>query len=74
MEMDFLGDWWHVHDLKKKLEIMLYCKRKINIKNSVLDQIRYKHLNWYGHVRMKSSRNFGMVRLETGERDVFEIR
>ena len=25
-------------------------REKINIKNSVLDYIRYKQLNWYGHV------------------------
>ena len=25
---------------------------KMNIKNPVLDYIRYKHLNWYGHVRI----------------------
>jgi hypothetical protein len=26
-------------------------REKINIKNSVLDYIRYKQLNWYGHVQ-----------------------
>ena len=37
-------------------------KEKMNIKNSVLDYIRYKQLNWYGHVqrideeRLKKSR------------------
>ena len=32
------------------LEIML-LEKKMNIKNSVLDDIRYKQLNWYGHGR-----------------------
>ena len=26
-------------------------REKIDIKNSVLDYIRYKQLNWYDHVR-----------------------
>ena len=26
-------------------------REKISIKNSVLDYIRYKTLNWYGHVQ-----------------------
>ena len=26
-------------------------REKINIKSSVLDYIRYKQLNWYGHVQ-----------------------
>ena len=26
-------------------------REKINIKNSVLDYIRHKRLNWYGHVQ-----------------------
>ena len=32
----------------EKLQIM--SLEKMNIKNSVLDYIRYKQLNWYGHV------------------------
>ena len=33
----------------KKIEIIF--KEKINIKNSVPDYIKYKQLNWYGHVQ-----------------------
>ena len=29
----------------------IVLKGKMHIKNSVLDYIRYEHLNWYGHVR-----------------------
>ena len=36
--------------LRKEIEIM-FLEQKINIKNSVLDHIRYKQLNWYGHVK-----------------------
>ena len=26
-------------------------REKMNIKNSILDYVRYKQLNWYGHVQ-----------------------
>jgi len=35
--------------IRKKLETILLEKK--SIKNSVLDYIRYKQLNWYGHVQ-----------------------
>ena len=31
--------------------LMMYYKGNINIKNSVLDYVRYKHMDYYGHVR-----------------------
>ena len=35
----------------------MLLEKKINIKNSVLDYIGYKQLNWYGHVeRMDEER------------------
>ena len=44
----------------------------IKIKNSVLDYIRYKQLNWYGHVqRMDEERNG--VHLEEEGREDLEI-
>ena len=41
-------------------------REEINIKNSVLDYIRYKQLNWYGHVQkmdeeMLPLKNFGTM-------------
>ena len=42
--------------IRKKLEIAL-LEKKMSVKNSVLDYIRYKQLNWYGHVqRMEEER------------------
>jgi hypothetical protein len=29
----------------------MLIEKKMDIKNSVLDYIRYKQLNWYGHVQ-----------------------
>ena len=56
MEMDFfkfyfLGDWRY-SQYYIKIKIMLYYRKKNIIKNSVLDYIRNKQLNWYGHVRI----------------------
>ena len=41
-------------------------EKKMNIKNSVLDSIRYKQMNWYGHVRRMNKerppqKNVGVV-------------
>ena len=43
--------------------IIIIIVERINIKNSVLDDIRYKQLNWYGHVPKQwlSRKNFGIV-------------
>ena len=49
MEMNIWGIGSDVQDYKK-VEIML-IEKKMDIKNSVLDYIRYKQLNWYGHVQ-----------------------
>ena len=46
MEMDFSR---RCLKLEKNYEQCYY--KKSNIKNSVLDYIRYKPLNWYGHVQ-----------------------
>ena len=37
--------------IRKKIEIMWLERKKMNIKNSILDYIRYKQLNWYSHVQ-----------------------
>jgi hypothetical protein len=47
METDFLRRSIRCSRLEKKIEIML--SEKMNIKNPVLDYIRNKQLNWYGH-------------------------
>ena len=44
MEMDFLRRSARCPRLEKK-------EKKVNIKNSVLDYIRYKQLNWYYYVQ-----------------------
>ena len=51
--------------------------QKINIRNSALDYIRYKQVNWYGHVRRideeRLPQHFNGVLLEEEEREDLEI-
>ena len=49
MEMDFLRRSAIYSRLEKIRNNVI--REKMNIKNSVLDYIRYKQLNWCGHVR-----------------------
>ena len=43
----------------------------MNIKNSVFDYIRYKQLNWYGHVqRMKEEKFWNGVHLQEEREDL----
>ena len=49
MEMDFLRRLARCSRLEKKIRNII--REKMNIKNSVLDYIRYKQVNWYGHVQ-----------------------
>ena len=54
-------------------------RKKNNIKNSVLDYIRYKQLNWYGHVRRMNEEKLSRkilecVLLEKEEKEDLEIR
>ena len=48
MEMDFLRISARFSRLEKIRNNVI---REKNIKNSVLDYIRYKQLNWYGHIQ-----------------------
>ena len=57
MEMDFLGDRRDPQQQKTVKNNVI--REKMNIKNSVLDYIKYKQLNWYGHLqRMNEERLF----------------
>ena len=47
----------------KKLEIMLLAG-KGNIKNSVLNYIRHKQLNWYGQVQRMNEEKLPRIFLE----------
>ena len=52
-------------------------REKNNIKNSVLDYIRYKQLNWYGQERMKKGslgKFWNVAHLEHEEGEDLEIR
>ena len=59
------------------LSLLLFIKEKINNKNSVLDYIRYKQLNWYDHVqRMKQGypeKFWNGIHLEEEEKKHLEI-
>ena len=46
----------------------------MNIKNSVLDYIRYKQLNWYGHVQGMNEERLPRKILEVEEIEDLEIR
>ena len=48
--MDFLRRQARCSRLEKK-ERNTVIREEIDIKNSVLDYVRYKQLNWYRHVR-----------------------
>ena len=48
MEMDFLSRSARCSRLEKIINNVV--RAKITNKNSVLDYIRYKQLNWHGHV------------------------
>ena len=39
-------------------------REKINIKHSVLDYIRYKQLNWHGHMRRMDQKRQSRINLE----------
>ena len=59
MEIHFLGRPTRLEKIRNNV-----IRENINIKNSVLDYIIYKQLNWNGHVQRmdeKTSKNFGMV-------------
>ena len=49
MEMDFFKGSARCSRLEKNRNNVI--REKMNITNSVLDYIRYKQLNWYGHVQ-----------------------
>ena len=46
----------------------------MNVKNSVLDNIRYKQLNCYGHVRRLNEERLPQKVLEEEEKEILEIR
>ena len=50
MEMDFLRRSARCSRLEKNRNNVI--REKMNIKNSVLDYIRYKQLNWHDHVQI----------------------
>ena len=53
--MDFSGDRRDVQDYKEIINN--FIREKMNIKNSILDYVRYKQLNWCGHAqRMEEER------------------
>ena len=50
----FLYNFHGTHCRKVEINVKDDCillERKMNIKNLVLEYIRYEQLNWYGHVR-----------------------
>ena len=49
-------------------------REKINIKNSVLDYVRYKQLNWYDHVQRMDQERLPRRILEYEEREDLLIR
>ena len=57
-----LGDRRYTQDERSRNNVI---KEKLNIKNLVLDFVRYKQLNWHGHMRTTRrkaiSNNFGIV-------------
>ena len=57
----------------------MLLEKKINIKKSVLDYIRYKQLNWYGHVQRMYEERLPQkcsngAHLEDKQREDLEIR
>ena len=72
----FLGDQRDFQDYKNKNNVI---REKVNIKNSVLDYIKYKHLNWYGRVRRINEERLpqnilNCVQLKEEENEDLEIR
>ena len=71
LKWTFCGDRRDVQD-QTKLDIMLL--EKMYIKNYILDYIRYKQLNWYGHVQRMNEerlpRNLWMQEVTTGMREM----
>ena len=57
MEIDFLKRSARCSRLGEKNRNNV-IREKMNIKNSVLDYIRYKQLNWYGHVQRMDQERF----------------
>ena len=49
-------------------------RENVNIKNSVLDYIRYKHLNWYDHVKKCLKKGYLEKEEEEGEKEDIQIR
>ena len=56
MEMDFLRISTRCSRLENNTKNVI--REKMNIKNSVLDYIKYKQLNWYGHVQSMYQERF----------------
>ena len=52
MEIDFLRRSARCSRLEKIRNDVI--RKKKNIKNCLLDYIRYKQMNWYGHVQRKN--------------------
>ena len=63
MEIKFLGRWEKYSRLGKNRNNVII--EKINIKNLVLDYIRYKQLDWYGHVQRMNEGRLPRKMLET---------
>ena len=77
MEMDFLRRSARCSRLEKIRNNVI--REKMSIKNSVLNCIRYKELNWYGHVQRMDQERFPRriwngARLVDYEREDLEIR
>ena len=62
MEMDFFRRSARCSILEKIRNNVI--REKMNIKNSVLDYIRYKQLNWYGHVQRMNEEKLPRTILE----------
>ena len=62
MEMDFLRRSTRCSRLEKIRNNVI--REKMDIKNSVLDYIRYKQLNWYGHVQRMNEKRLPLKIME----------
>ena len=62
MEMDFLRRSAKCSRLEKNINNAI--REKMSIKNYVLDYIRYKQLNWYGHVQRMDQERLPRIILE----------
>jgi hypothetical protein len=63
MKIDFLRKSVRFSRLQKKNRNNV-TREKINIKNSVLDYMRYKQLNWCGHVQRMDQERLPRKNLE----------